>query len=222
MCLFCGLRPEKILTGGGDKLISIKEIEEKLKDRQIGTIDRHRFFSVTIPLVEKPEGICLLFEVRAASLKAQPGDICFPGGKIEPGETPKECALRETEEETGIPASGVKILGQFDTLHSFSGYTLYTFPAAIDEKDLEKAKINRDEVQELFTVPIDFFKENEAKVYDVDVLSDVKDFPYEESGISPSYNWRKGKNILPVYRYGQRVIWGVTARIVRSFVKKMT
>ena len=52
-------------------------------------------------------------------------------------------------------------------------------------------------------------------------LHKVKDFPYEEAGISPSYNWRKGKNILPVYKYGERVIWGVTARIVRGFVKKM-
>ena len=202
--------------------MNIKEIEDRLKGRPVGTIDKHRFFSVTIPLVEKPEGLCLLFEVRSPKLKSQPGDICFPGGKIEEGESPQECALRETQEETGIPASQVRILGQFDTLYSFSGYTLYTFPASIDDGDLKAARINRDEVQELFTVPLDFFRENEAQIYDVDVLSDVKDFPYEEAGISPSYNWRKGKNILPVYKYGERVIWGVTARIVRGFVKKMT
>ena len=65
-----------------------------------------------------------------------------------------------------------------------------------------------------------FFAENEAEVYDVDVFSDVDDFPYEETGISPDYNWRVGKNILPVYKYENRVIWGVTARIVRSFSRE--
>ena len=48
--------------------MNIKEIEDRLKGRPVGTIDKHRFFSVTIPLVEKPEGLCLLFEVRSPKL----------------------------------------------------------------------------------------------------------------------------------------------------------
>ena len=76
---------------------------------------------------------------------------------IEAGETPLECALRETEEETGIKASDIKVLGQFDTLHSFSGYTLFTFPAEIKEKDFRAAVPGPDEVEELFLVPADFF-----------------------------------------------------------------
>lgn len=199
---------------------NIEKIREGLRDRTVGTIDRHRFFSVTIPLVVTEKGLCLMFEVRSSKLKHQPGDICFPGGMIEAGETPLECALRETEEETGIKASDIKVLGQFDTLHSFSGYTLFTFPAEIKEKDFRAAVPGPDEVEELFLVPADFFAENEAEVYDVDVFSDVDDFPYEETGISPDYNWRVGKNILPVYKYENRVIWGVTARIVRSFSRE--
>lgn len=56
-----------------------------------------------VPLVERPEGLCLLYEVRADTLGRQPGEVCFPGGRIEGVESPEECALRETEEELSIP-----------------------------------------------------------------------------------------------------------------------
>ena len=49
-----------------------------------------------VPLVERPEGLCLLYEVRADTLGRQPGEVCFPGGKMEGAESPESCALRET------------------------------------------------------------------------------------------------------------------------------
>lgn len=201
------------------EVISIREIEEKMKNRKIGTIDWYKFFSVTIPLIETEEGLSLLFEVRSSKLKTQPGDICFPGGRIEEGETPYESALREMEEEIGI--SSAKMLGQFDTLHEFSGHTLYTFVAELPSGSLDKINLNEEEVEEVFTVPLSFFKENPAKIYDIDVVSDVSEFPYEETGISPDYKWRKGKNLLPLYRYKDKIIWGITARIVKWFVEQI-
>ena len=201
------------------EVISIREIEEKMKNRKIGTIDWYKFFSVTIPLIETEEGLSLLFEVRSSKLKTQPGDICFPGGRIEESETPYESALREMEEEIGI--SSAKMLGQFDTLHEFSGHTLYTFVAELPPGSLDKINLNEEEVEEVFTVPLSFFKENPAKTYDIDVVSDVSEFPYEETGISPDYEWRKGKNLLPLYRYKDKIIWGITARIVKWFVEQI-
>ena len=180
--------------------MDIDQIRTKLTDREVGTIGKHKFFSVCIPLVPTDEGLSVLMEVRASELKTQPGDICFPGGNMEDVETPLECALREMEEETGIPAAEADILGQFDTLYGFSGYTLYTFVAALPGGILDRTRINEDEVSELFTVPLDFFAETVPENYDVDVVSKVDDFPYEKTGISPDYNWRKGKNVLPLYR----------------------
>lgn len=202
-------------------MITVKEIGEKLQDRPVGTIDWYKFFSVTIPLVETEEGLSMVFEVRSSKLKTQPGDICFPGGRIEEGETPQACALRELEEETGIPPYEMKVLGQFDTLHEFSGHTLYTFVTALSAEALKKARLNENEVEELFTVPIRFFKENPAEIYDIDVVSDTSDFPYDETGISPDYKWRRGKNLLPLYRYNDKIIWGITARIVKWFVEQI-
>lgn len=201
--------------------MDIDQIRTKLTDREVGTIGKHKFFSVCIPLVPTDEGLSVLMEVRASELKTQPGDICFPGGNMEDGETPLECALREMEEETGIPAAEADILGQFDTLYGFSGYTLYTFVAALPGGILDRTRINEDEVSELFTVPLDFFAETAPENYDVDVVSKVDDFPYEKTGISPDYNWRKGKNVLPLYRYKDRIIWGMTARILKWMSEKI-
>ena len=60
---------------------------------------RHEY-AVLCPLVERPNGLHLLFEVRSAGV-SQSGETCFPGGQMEPGETPADCALRETEEASG-------------------------------------------------------------------------------------------------------------------------
>ena len=201
--------------------MDIDQIRTKLTDREVGTIGKHKFFSVCIPLVPTDEGLSVLMEVRASELKTQPGDICFPGGNMEDGETPLECALREMEEETGIPAAEADILGQFDTLYGFSGYKLYTFVAALPGGILDRTRINEDEVSELFTVPLDFFAETVPENYDVDVVSKVDDFPYEKTGISPDYNWRKGKNVLPLYRYKDRIIWGMTAMILKWMSEKI-
>ena len=202
-------------------LINVRDIEEKLKKRPVGTVDWYKFFSVTIPLIETEEGLSMVFEVRAAGLKTQPGDICFPGGRMEEGETALQCALRELKEETGIPPSELRVLGQFDTLHEFSGHTLYTFAVSLAPQALQKARLNQEEVAELFTVPLKFFEENTAEIYDINVVSDVSDFPYDKTGISPDYKWRKGKNLLPLYRYEDKIIWGITARIVKWFIEQI-
>ena len=202
-------------------MINVRDIEEKLKKRPVGTVDWYKFFSVTIPLIETEEGPSMVFEVRAAGLKTQPGDICFPGGRMEEGETALQCALRELKEETGISPSDLRVLGQFDTLHEFSGHTLYTFAVSLAPQALQKARLNQEEVAELFTVPLKFFRENTAEIYDIDVVSDVSDFPYDKTGISPDYKWRKGKNLLPLYRYEDKIIWGITARIVKWFIEQI-
>ena len=202
-------------------LINVRDIEEKLKKRPVGTVDWYKFFSVTIPLIETEEGLSMVFEVRAAGLKTQPGDICFPGGRMEEGETALQCALRELKEETGISPSDLRVQGQFDTLHEFSGHTLYTFAVSLAPQALQKARLNQKEVAELFTVPLKFFRENTAEIYDIDVVSDVSDFPYDKTGISPDYKWRKGKNLLPLYRYEDKIIWGITARIVKWFIEQI-
>ena len=58
-------------------------------------------YAVLIPWVKKEDGDALLLEVRSEKVK-QPGEVCFPGGRVEPGETTAEAAVRETCEELGL------------------------------------------------------------------------------------------------------------------------
>lgn len=75
-------------------------------------------FAVLVPLIERPDGLHLLYEVRAQNLRHHAAEVCFPGGRMEPGETPVQCALRETWEELAIAPEDVTVLGELDFLSS--------------------------------------------------------------------------------------------------------
>ena len=203
--------------------MDIKTIEEKLNNRPIGTVMKHRCFAVLIPLIRQNQRVYVLFEQRASKLKktAQPGDICFPGGRIEAEETKVEAALRETEEEIGIPAENIRVLGQFDTVHGYSGYSIYTFVGEVQYEDYQVRKLNSDEVAETFLVPLDFFMENEPYVFTADIAEDVSEFPYELYGVSEDYFWGKSSVEMPLYKYEGRNIWGITGRIIRALGKAL-
>ena len=80
----------------------------RLEGRVPGLMDARGKFAVLVPLVETERGLCLLYEVRSHTLRRQPGEICFPGGELEGDESVVVCALRETQEELGIPTVGIE------------------------------------------------------------------------------------------------------------------
>ena len=71
-------------------------IARQLRERETGLMDATGRYAVLVPLVEHDGELSVLYEVRAATLRRQPGEVCFPGGRMEPGETPEVSALRET------------------------------------------------------------------------------------------------------------------------------
>ena len=172
--------------------------------------------AVSVPLIEKSGEYEVLFEVRAKNIE-QPGDVCFPGGGLEGDETPREAAIREAAEELLINPSQLKIIGLMDVIYNPSGMLIYPFAAEL--KDYE-GSFSKDEVDEVFTVPLSFFLENEPEVYIVKAkVIPGDDFPYELIYGGEDYDWRPRKEVIYFYRYGERVIWGLTAKIIRSFAK---
>ena len=108
---------------------------EKLKNHKstlIG-IEELRKYAVCIPLMPGPDGYQVLFEVRSANIKSQPGDVCFPGGRMEPGETPDETAVRETMEELLVEEKQLRLIGLMDPYLSESGNLVYPYAAVLED-----------------------------------------------------------------------------------------
>ena len=113
-------------------------------------------FAVAAPLVFGRGGPFLLIEVRAAGI-SQAGDPCFPGGRVEPGETPAEAAAREFREELGIRTDPAAFLGQLPTVHTPLGGRTNVYVCTVPPEDDAAIRINPDEVSELLRVPLAFF-----------------------------------------------------------------
>jgi peroxisomal coenzyme A diphosphatase NUDT7 len=177
-------------------------------------------YAVLLPLVEKEDGIHVLFEVRSRELRRQPGEICFPGGRIDAGDTDeKGAAIRETIEELGIGREEISGVFPLDYLISpFGGMIVYPYAGFISSP--ENIIPNPSEVGEFFTVPISFFKQTEPKIYQVNFkVEPEEDFPFDLLVGGENYNWRTRKMDEYFYIYGKRVIWGLTARILAHFIE---
>lgn len=186
-----------------------------------GLLGARHSFAVLCPLVERPDGLHLLFEVRAKELK-QGGEVCFPGGRMEPGENPAECALRETWEELAIPSSEITLLGTPDFIANQKGFLMQPVLGLVSEQGLAAMRPSPAEVAETFTAPLSFFRDTPPEVYQYHLLPQVpENFPYEAVGVSPNYPWATGKVDVPIWYYENHVVWGMTARLVRELTSKI-
>lgn len=177
----------------------------------------NRYAAVLVPIVEENGEKFILFEVRAHSLRSQPGEICFPGGKIEKGETPKNAAIRESCEELGIEKEKISVISELEMLIRYDNMVIYPFVAFINE---ENFNINRGEVDHLFKIPISFFKEyNTLKIKNNLTLERGEDFPYELIKNRESYSSKTYDYITNFYIYEDYVIWGMTAEILKRFLE---
>ena len=199
-------------------LTKIKQRSQNL-NLHIDTMVEYTSNAVLVPLVIVDNKICLLFEVRAKTLKWQPGEICFPGGRIEPEETDFSfAALRECEEELGIPSEDILLLGALHPVISPIGAQVYPYLGLI--KSLDKLNINLEEVDSVFTVPIDWLLQSIPQVGVSETATRTTDkFPHDLINSSYPTQWNV-RNTYSVYfyEYDNHVIWGLTAHIMRSFL----
>ncbi|MBI2907944.1 MAG: CoA pyrophosphatase [Chloroflexi bacterium] len=153
--------------------------------------------AVLIPLFREGGQVYILFTKRTDTVAHHKGQICFPGGGADPGDsTNLETALRETYEEVGIRGSDVSVLGSLDDLVTSTNFVVSPFVGVIPHP--YDFKVCTEEVEEIIEVPLR-------------TLMDEQNF-------RPEYEGREG-SLSPAYFCGKHIIWGVTARLLTQFLE---
>ena len=157
--------------------------------------------AVLVPLFERPHGCTVLLAQRTQHLHHHAGQISLPGGGIEPTDADAvAAALRETEEEVGIPPSRVQVVGQLEPLATITGFRITPFVGFV-EPDVE-IRLDAFEVEHAFEVPLEFIL---------------------HPGNRELRSRRVGGRELSYYvmNYDGRIIWGATAQILVNFADKL-
>ena len=176
-------------------------------------------YAVMVPLIKKEDGIHVLLEVRSLELRRQPGEICFPGGRIDAQDIDeKDAAIRETVEELGINKEQILNIHPLDYMISPFGMIIYPFVGYIINPN--RIVPNPSEVGEIFTVPLSFFIHNEPEIYNIEFRAEPEvNFPFDLIVGGENYNWRTRGIEEYFYRYQGKVIWGLTAKILSHFIE---
>lgn len=156
--------------------------------------------AVLVALWDRPGGLRVVLTKRASGLQHHPGQVSFAGGKIEVGETPETCALREAREEIALEPASVRVLGHLPAHETVTGFSMTPVLGWIaDNVDL-RAEVG--EVAEVFTVPFTY-------------LADPASYRIE------SRVWRGGVRRYYAVPWGPYYIWGATARILRGLAERV-
>ena len=160
-----------------------------------------RTAAVLIGLVERPDGLTLLLTQRTAGLRDHAGQVAFPGGKMDPDDaSPAATALREANEEIGLPADRVEVLGYLDAYLTRTGFRIVPVIARVTPPF--EMVLNPAEVVEAFETPFAF------------LMSEANHQLLERS-------WQGRTWQFYAFEHGDRRIWGITAGMIRGLYEKL-
>ena len=155
--------------------------------------------AVLIPLIERTDGWRVILTKRASHLKHHAGQVSFPGGKVEAGETGMTAALREAEEEIGLPPTAVQMIGSLDVHETVTNFSVTPF---VGWAEGFSPVIDTGEVEEVFEVPLDFLMRGENMSVQ-------------------GRNWQGYRRQYYTIPYGPYYIWGATARMIKALADRV-
>ncbi len=185
---------------GIDSHLKMSPVIEGKPFRKFKSEPNSKKSAVLIPLIEQDNKLKIIFTLRSSKLNSHSGQISFPGGRAELGETPVMTALRETQEEIGLPYQNIKVLGKMSTLFVPPSNSVITPILGIITDKFDYV-LSEDEVEEVFEVDFDIFINKEA------YRKEIWDF--------------KGVKVdVPFWDIHPKVpLWGATAMILSELVE---
>jgi 8-oxo-dGTP pyrophosphatase MutT (NUDIX family) len=152
---------------------------------------------VVVPLVPSAQGLTILLTRRTDEVEHHKGEICFPGGRVDPEDADHlAAALREAREEVGIFPEHLSVLGPLDDFVSTSGYRVRPFAAILNHRDYPFLAAPR-EVAEILLIPTDHLLDP----------ANHEISPHAAGTAAHRFLWK------------QRVVWGMTASILDHFLR---
>ena len=154
--------------------------------------------AVLILLHETSEDLNLIYCLRSNNLPTHAGEVAFPGGKREEkDETLRNTALREAQEEVNLELKDVEVLGEISSVQSRFGLSVTPYIGILKSNTLIA---DGKEIAEVFSVPLNFIKNNMQKE-------------------KKSENWDNKKVFFPFFEFENKMVWGLTAYMTVEFLK---
>ena len=181
-----------------EALISAGPSSDGYAEIDLVSDDRLKCAAVLVPLVWHSDEWNILYTRRTDRVESHKGQVSFPGGACDDGETiPEQTALREAEEEIGIDPSHVRVLGRLSNLITISYYRVTPVVGVVKWPTV--FRVGEHEVARVFTIPLGWLSDSSNR------------WQFERPGTT--------RTLIAYHPYDGELLWGATARMTVDFLK---
>ena len=159
-------------------------------------LGQKKVYSVLLPLIKIRGEWHILYQVRSETIP-QPGDVSFPGGAVEAGESLQEAAIRETCEELQLDPGQIDLFGEIDYFVHYHR-TIHCFVGQVLVEDWQSIQPNHDEVARIFPVPLKSLMQEGPTYHSLALTVDLEqDFPFDRIHRGQDYPFPERARSIP-------------------------